>query len=352
MLHRTPAYQAAGFELLVAEANWIVRQIGSGERIAMQNPAPEEWSVANDHPRISGSVCSASYRFNFLQGVLRGITKIKWMERLSPPVRNWSDIAGRSSLIDVEGAEELARGWLRDWAISVEELEARHPLKVSQAKIRMEDDGAGRENRVAAPFFILHWGLPPSVPLSMQILGTTKELIGLEINDPSVWRRPRLELVDGAELLGEPPSPKEFVEQRLGKEVVEIIEDPDEVMIWLLTSDLDGRPKRERAGPARLNCEQARRFSEVLLEFDSYMWDCQKMCLPDYGARVRFQKGDEFVDCSICYECDTVEVSIDGREKTHDLSGGRVHNAFVKAIQPIFPHDRVVRDLRLYPERK
>jgi hypothetical protein len=354
MLHKSPEFEAAGFGLLVSEANWIAQQLGLSERVVMQSPAPEEWSIATSHPRVTGSVCSANYRFDFLQGALRGISKIKWMERISPPVRDWADLAGRSSLIDASGVRGLGIEWLQRLGVAMEVLEQQFPLSVSQAKIRKEDGiASGQSERVPAPFFILHWGRPPGVPISMQILGTTKELIGLEINGPALWTRPRLELMNADELLGAPPPPREFVERRLGTESFQIIERAEAVEVWLLTSDAeDRRPKRERAGPVRLKGEQAKAFSEVLLDFDSYMWDCKKMCIPDYGARLRFHKGSEYVDCAICYECDMVEIAYGEHSKVHDLTGGRIHNSLVRAIQRVFPDDRVVRDLKVYPERK
>jgi hypothetical protein len=68
--------------------------------------------------------------------------------------------------------------------------------------------------------------------------------------------------------------------------------------------------------------------------------------MPDYGVRLRFTRRNEMVEFLLCYECDMLAVVHQGQRNEGDFDPK--HNELVKAIQMVFPRDKVVRKLRLY----
>src|SRR5688572_13623418 len=122
-LHTTPAYEAAVYELLVGEANWVAEQLEFPSRIELKTADRDGWTGGAGPHGLHGTVRSADYEFSFLQGAVRALRKIDWMARVRPPAGDWSDMAGRPSLLDRQGAHELARHWLRRLGIDVQEFE-------------------------------------------------------------------------------------------------------------------------------------------------------------------------------------------------------------------------------------
>ena len=188
-------------------------------------------------------------------------------------------------------------------------------------------------------------------------MGTTREVIELSIRDSSLLKRPALQLTNAAELLGPLPPPRHFVEGIFGgKNAYEAIANPDHAEVWLLSSNSSGEDhpgqKKERAGPVTLKAEWIRGFSAPLLDFNSYVWGMMKGCIPDYGARLRFTRGNDVVEVLLCYECDMLQVTFNGVVQNGQLQGenfDHAHNALVKALQAVF-HDNIVDNLRLKPE--
>src|SRR5262249_42603224 len=211
--------------------------------------------------------------------------------------------------------------------------------------------------------FQITWGnssgarFPPSVSSSdvfVKILGTTKELLALEIRRPTLSKRPLLEVSNARDLLGPTPPPRHFVEELLGgKSAYETISAPDKVQAWLLTSlsyARDPREKKDRTGPVELSPALAIVFADVFLNFDSYRWSrargVAKACVVDYGARLRFTRGSDVVDICLCYECDILEVRYKGQSQSEDFDDA--HNRLVKSLQAVFPNDRIVQGLPLH----
>jgi hypothetical protein len=347
-LYVSPKYSAAALELMIREANWFCEQLQINENVQLRDAPSEDWSVCDPSAGIGGVVNSENYSFNFLQGSLRSIRKRDWLKTVSPPARIWSDFIGRPSFLDTSSAHSLSQIWLDRLGVNLQEFESAFPARVAQARVPREDspDTTKRSERFPVPFFILTWGPPPNV-LALQILGTTKELIGFEINDPTVFRRPLLKLEHSLELLQPIPPLRHFLEQRLGTPVVEIIKLSNRLQAWLLTSNDDSnKTKRERSGPKVLSDEQGKAFKDVLLHTASYDWHTRKLCIPDYGASLLFDHDGQTVEVQICYDCDLLGVTHAGETKVHDLVGD-AHNPLVHAIQAVFPEDKVIRNLPL-----
>jgi hypothetical protein len=227
-------------------------------------------------------------------------------------------------------------------------------------------------DNVAVPLFMISWGegqadsmirerlaqsgrpMPqhrrPSYdsPVFMEILGTTKEVVELTIRDASFLKRPLLQLTNTAELLGPLPPSRHFVEEMVdGPEAYKTIESPEKIQAWLLTSTADdekARENRDRTGPVQLNAVETKTCSNTLLNFDSYFWRISKKCIVDYGARLRFTRGNDTVDVRLCFQCNILTFSHNGRENSGDFDPGR--SPLVKALQSAFPNDAIIKNLK------
>lgn len=374
-LHTTLEYKAAALQLMMGEAGFVASQIQLPEVPTDENKL-SHYGVSPPPEGVGGYLVSGDYSFSFRQGRLESVCKGDWFQKISPPVSDFLELAQRPSAFDAGGAYSLASAWLAAISVDVGELESRSPVVVFQVPGRLTD-GAGRElwrvsttKYFVAPLFRVGWGsrppnalrvsprmLPDSVSswAFVEILGTTKELVELRINNPVFLKRPRLHLPNADELLGPLPPPRRFVEKLVGgTDAYETIEKPDKVEAWLLRSayDSDGhREKLERAGPVKLTVGAAKDFAAVLLDFDSYIW-CgpSKKCKLDCGARLGFRRGNDSVDVHLCYECDILRFTHQGRSQLKDF--GPARDALVRAIQGAFPEDKVVKNLRLrHPNR-
>jgi hypothetical protein len=95
--------------------------------------------------------------------------------------------------------------------------------------------------------------------------------------------------------------------------------------------------------------QMSSRLAATLLAPDSYRWDSAVACIPNYGLRVTFYRGNERVDVLVCLECGVLQVY---RNEQH--VGGSVfdaHNALAKAAMDIFTQDPEAQKLRMQPER-
>lgn len=372
MLHTTAAYQSAVMQLMVNEANFAAKQLDLHETVpAIVATDTNRWSVEPVTEGVGGSVDSENYSFWFHEGKLRSIDKIKWFQKISPPVASVLDLADRPSLLDTNSAYQLAKERLAALSVDVIALEKEHPPTIFQVrgKKRPTNRGDLPGPMVAAPLFMIGWGHEPvsptmqarmgelnrpmpvrrpssQSPVFVEFLGTTRELLHLNINDAALLVRTPLQLTNAEQLLGATPPPQHFVEDFVGgKEAYETIEKSDKVEVWLLTPGVE-KPKVDRAGPVKLTGAKAKAFSDALINFDSYLWTVAKNCILDEGARLRFTRGADTVDFRICYECDMLSVAHSGSSHIGDFNN-HAHDALVKALQAAFPNDDIVRNLPL-----
>ena len=75
-----------------------------------------------------------------------------------------------------------------------------------------------------------------------------------------------------------------------------------------------------------------------------------KLCSPNYGLRLRFERGKDSVEILFCYECDILQVTHNGRIKEENFDFA--HNKLVKAVQAVFPKDDAIRKLELNDEEQ
>jgi hypothetical protein len=369
-LHTTFAYQSAAMQLMVGHANFEAQQLHLKESLPIVAPAStNNWNVAMPPDGLTGGFASSNYFFHFSAGRLVWIQPKPRAHGAAPDMSE----AG-PSLIDTNGAYELARQWLTAISVDVPALE-KYPHSVIQfatrapvGRPRNRPDAASiPTNRVASraatnvvraampPVFRVTWGgergLRPApgraaVQATVEILGSTKQCIGLRVQNPELFSGPPLQLTNAAALLGPPPPPQHFVEELLGgKSAYDTVAKPDRVVAWLLSSQADGNAKNNRTPAVAVDVNTAGLFSRTLADFNSYSWIEEKNCAPDYGVGLRFTKGADTVDFLLCYECDHLQVTHNGQSAEKDFDAA--HIALVQAIKAVFPRDEVINNLSL-----
>jgi len=177
---------------------------------------PREQRVRALKIGLYGRIDTMNFEFGFDQG------RLLHVQRLSEPTveyyaRNLDDLIGKTSLIDTNGAYQLATQWLA--AVDVD-MAALSKLKWTVNQLHYLARGA--TNAVTLPLYYVDFGTkhyPASGNLhafdeplvSVKILGTTKELIELHILDNSFCRRSPLLVTNALDLIRTPnPSVKQL----------------------------------------------------------------------------------------------------------------------------------------------
>jgi hypothetical protein len=376
MLHTTAAYQTAVLQLMANEANFTAKQLGLRETVPPPAAMDTNRCYVDAPPDgIGGSVSSANYDFDFHDGRLQSIRKTKWLQKSSAH-GDILALANEPSLLDTNAVHEFATNKLAAISVDVDALEKKFEPVIFQVPARRRDASGeplpNVSDNIAVPLFLIGWGEGPAdsiirerfaqlgrpmprhrapnnlSPVFMEILGSTKEVVELNVRDASFLKRPPLQLPNAAELLGPLPPPRHFVEQLIGgPEAYQTVESPDKVQAWLLTSRYENdalKENKDRTAAMQLKTVEAKTISDTLLNFDTYIWQGEKSCMIDYGARLRFTRGNDSVEVRLCFQCNILEFSHNGSDNLRDFDPGR--NPLVKALQSAFPNDKIVKDLK------
>lgn len=359
----TPSYKQAAMELFVRDAKWVAERIGIDEPIVGN---PDE--VEPPKYGLGGSVGGTNYFFTFSQGRFRSVRWHDWPRKIEPPLEDMLEFARRPTLLDKDGAMALAEAWLRNLGVDIPALAAKSVPSVFHVPANSARETPPGQQRPMRPQFIITWPGPPRIALPggrpvppalaarlgeplvvVEILGTTKQVIELTVNDATLWTRPKLELNDAEKLLGPDPTPAELMAKILSPKTYETIANADSIEAWLINSYEQDHDKKDRSGPLRLEQALAKRFSDALLSFDSYnTWNAEKGCVMDEGARLVIKRGEDEVHVRFCFECDMLVISGATRGVINFDAG---HNHFAALLLEAFPNDAVVRSIPRKPTR-
>jgi len=160
---------------------------------------------------IDGRIDTTNFEFGFMEG------KLTHIMRLSDPMTEYyahdlGKLVGKPSLIDTNGAYQLATQWLA--AVDVD-MTALNKLKWTVNQLHYKTRGA--TNYVTLPLYYVDFGSKHHAasgnlqaydePLvSVEVLGTTKELQEILMRDASFSRRPLLLITNALELVRTPNS--------------------------------------------------------------------------------------------------------------------------------------------------
>ena len=353
-LHTTSAYQAAALQLMIGEANFAAEQLGIPERLPVQTNRLVIAEVGPPALGVNGAVGTSNYTFGFDHGHLTSVRKRDWMKRLDPPITNVSELSKLSSRIDTNGAYQLATQWLNGLSFMVSALNERFVPQIVQVP-----GGGAAAKTVALPMFQVTWGEKPPPfdmvnPLRMRLLGSTLELLELHVRDHKLCGRPPLVVSNQAKLLEPWPTPRDYVEGLFGgPEGYRAVTAPETVDLYVLNSrfreDELSLPE-VRLGPVRMNGSSRQQLADILVDFDTYQWGVMKLCSVDYGVKARFIRGRSIVQVLFCFECDILEVTVDGKARNENFDFN--HNALVRIIRQVFPADRRIRRLEENPDEE
>lgn len=352
----TPAYQQAVADALVREAKWIAERVGIKEEISGDSNDIEPPTYG-----LGGGVSGTNYSFTFSQGRFRSVRWNDWPQKTQPPLGDMLEFASRPTLLDRDGALALAQSWLTNLGVDLTALAAKSVPSVFHVPANAARETPPGQARPMRPQFIITWpgpprtlpgvrlppaavrGMPGEALVVVEILGTTKQLIELTVNDASLWTRPKLEVKDADKLLGPDPTPAELMARILSQKTYDTIANADSVEAWFISSFRDDRDKKDRSGPVKLEAALAKKFSDALLNLESYnTWDAQKGCGMDEGARLVIKRGGDEVHVRLCFECDMLTISGATRPV---INFDRGHNHFADLLLEAFPNDAVVRGI-------
>jgi hypothetical protein len=350
----TPAYEQGVLDVLLPEAKWVAQRLGIDEPIV---------GNANDveppNYGLGGTVGGTNYFFTFSQGRFKSVRWYDWPRKIQPPLTDMLEFARRPTLLDNDGALALAQSWLTNLGVDLAALAAKSTPSIFHVPANSMRETVPGQPRPMRPQFIITWPsaskikLPAGRPIppgmlgealvTVEILGTTKQVIELTVNDATLWTRPKLQVKDADKLLGPDPTPAELMAKIVSSKTYETIANADSVEAWLIFSFNQDRNKRDRSGPVKLEPDLAKKFSEALLSFESYnSWNAAKGCIMDEGARLVIKHGAEEVHVRFCFECDMLTISGATRQIINFDVG---HNYFADLFLEAFPNDAVVRSI-------
>jgi hypothetical protein len=183
---------------------------------------------------LDGRLDVGNFSFSFYKGRLRGIMRLE-NSQMEYDADRLNELAGKQSLIDTNGAYQLACQWLTMLGVNVAELEnqsAHFPnggiIEGGHKVIQSDYPLPGTTNAVSLPVFYVYFGgqhFPAQNKLrafdeplcKIEILGTTKEVQQIVIGKNSMddalpyYHVPQLLVSNALELLHTPnPTPEQL----------------------------------------------------------------------------------------------------------------------------------------------
>jgi hypothetical protein len=197
------AYKFVAMLVMISEANFFCNKTGlSSGHLFTESDLRNGSHVSPPNQRdFGGSILTDQYFFGFGSGHLANFYKRGFMpQHSSQAIRDRNlELAKFSSLIDTNGAYQLATNWLAALGVDVPLLERKYRRNFIQWKYYPEGkDGPG----IMLPVYNIEWRgfILRSQPdretrvVSLTIFGATKELVEYHVLDDSLFLRPRIQI--------------------------------------------------------------------------------------------------------------------------------------------------------------
>lgn len=222
-LRVSQAYSNVASKLMLKEASFFAERL----RLPLPTPlAPPTARVEVSSPQFYqelGYVKSGAFLFFFLGEDAKPVTNEHGLARYAEPGKltrvhreklpaafadETGDLSPKTcdlpSLVDAASAYTLAAQWLAAVEVDVAALEREHKPSIVQVEHK-QPDGSRRKT----PLFVVTWGGPAEndPPVLVSILGVTKELLDLRLNDTRFLRRPPIVIKNARELNAQPDAP-------------------------------------------------------------------------------------------------------------------------------------------------
>lgn len=192
---------------------------------------------------VTGRIGTTNYDFSFNGGRLWNIQRLK-IKNEDSIFELYPELAKTPSLIDTNGAYQLATQWLSAVSVDVPALERKHKLSFFQwffwgkpedlPKDHWTYNAPTATNKTMLPIYDVKWGEGDTPAVKVTVLGSMKELWELQINDGSVSKRPLLVISNALELNSRPDPPVKHLEH--------LIEEPQTNSISHTNSPLQRPP--------------------------------------------------------------------------------------------------------------
>jgi len=203
------AYKYVALLLMLGEVNFFASKTGLNSGRPFAEAEVREGShvgppKTND---FSGSILTDKYFFGFGWGHLANFHRNDFRSDSDATVRERnSRLSKLSSLIDTNGAYQLATNWLGEMGVDLAALHTKYKLNILQWRSRPEQFG---EAPVMLPVYQVEWRGSPfptkkerqMAVVTVTVLGTTKELVEYHLLDDSLFLRPRLKVPNPEKLL-------------------------------------------------------------------------------------------------------------------------------------------------------
>lgn len=156
---------------------------------------------------------------------------------------------------------------------------------------------------------------------------------------------------------------EDVVEMLGGEEIMKTIQEPDRVTAQRIRLKVIDEQTDPEGGFARVNYEpmaepvevsdaNARRLAAWLTAGSSYVgtFNSTKSCIPSYGVKLSFDRGDRHVEVWLCFECDIFSVyePIEYESSQASSGGGDfdlIHDELADIMQSLFPDDEAIQAL-------
>ena len=190
LLYISLAYKYVMLTLMLAEVNQSVGKLGIPNWQPITFAQVETYNISQPRIRAGGSLDTTNGVFGFGENKLQFM---QWPEpnsdlSLRERQLHWSKLP---SLIDTNGAYQLATDWLTKLEVDIAALEKKHSVTVMQQFFYPSGDI--NQPPVLLPRFEVRWGKNPSLPaVWVSIYGPTKTPLFIRQEDGAFIRRPEV----------------------------------------------------------------------------------------------------------------------------------------------------------------
>jgi hypothetical protein len=218
MMFTTRAYHQEALRLVLAEANDAARQLNLPEKLPITESDLERvfigpYGMSRMFPRPIGTVHTRQYgyfvsidhKLSYIMHARYDEACIKWRAEYTWPI----------SRLDTNGAYQLATQWLAAVSMDVEGLN-----RDCEVFIRPNEYwNAGLKRGMFVPIYEVSWRSPQNIAerfgnvARVSLFAPTQTLISLNVREPKYILRDRLVFTNLAELLSQPATQSEDVEE-------------------------------------------------------------------------------------------------------------------------------------------
>lgn len=209
------AYKYVALTLMLVQVNQFASKFG----LKADHPITEQDVRSGSHvgpPNtndFTGSILTDAYFFGFGRGHLANFHRNDFKSDSDATVRERNvRLSKLSSMIDTNGAYQLATNWLGAAGVDLAAMGQKYKLNIVQWRYRPEGFS---QTPTMLPVYQVEWrGSPFKSPrrradmavVTVTILGSSKELVEYHVLDDTLFTSPRITITDQTTLLAIPDS--------------------------------------------------------------------------------------------------------------------------------------------------